>query len=114
MAALNEKIEIQLRPCIVHVPALTKTIHNMSGKRTTKEIRPKEEHKGLFHFWGFRSELYDASLMIGGHPGGQVSDTFAVVEYEDGTVHEVAPTCVRFVDNAIKEYAFPEMENSNV
>ena len=58
MAALNGKIEIELRPCIVHVPALTETYCNRSGKRTTKEIRPKEEHKGLFHFWGFRSEVW--------------------------------------------------------
>ena len=48
--------------------------------------------------------------MIGGHPGGQVSGTFAIVEYEDGTVHEVEPTQIQFVDNAMREYTFPEME----
>ena len=115
MAALDEKVKtgIELRPCIVHVPALTETFCNMSGKRTTKEIRSKEEHKGLFHFWGFRSKLYDASPMIGGHPGGQVSETFAIVEYEDGTIHKVEPTQIQFVDNAMSEYAFSEMEDSN-
>lgn len=69
-----------------------------------------ENIKALFHCWNYRSELYGASLMIGGHPGGQVSGTFAIVEYEDGTVHEVEPQKIRFVDNTMCEYAFPEME----
>ena len=51
--------------------------------------------------------------MIGGHPGGQISGTFAIVEYEDGTIHEVEPTQIRFVDNAMSEYVFPEMEDGN-
>lgn len=32
----------------------------------------------------------------------------AVVEYEDGTVDEVEPRQIRFVDNKIKDYAFEE------
>lgn len=70
-----------------------------------------ENIKALFHCWNYRSELYGASLMIGGHPGGQVSGTFAIVEYKDGTVHEVEPQNIRFVDNAMSEYAFSEMED---
>lgn len=48
--------------------------------------------------------------MIGGHPGGQISEIFAIVEYEDSTVHEIEPQNIQFVDNAISEYAFPGME----
>lgn len=112
MAGLDEKITIgiQYRPCIVHIPEERERIRNMSGKVTTKVIREVEQHKALFHCWDHRSELCDASPMIGGHPGGQVSCTFAIVEYEDGTVHEVEPQNIRFVDNAFFEYTFPEME----
>lgn len=93
MAGLGGKIEIgiEYRPCIVK-----------TGKET--------ETKALFNCWSHRSELCDASPMIGGHPGGQVSATFAIVEYEDGTVHEVEPQNIRFVDRLISEYAFPETE----
>lgn len=51
--------------------------------------------------------------MRGGHPAGQISETFGTVEYDDGTIHEVEPTQIRFVDNAMSEYAFPEMEGIN-
>ena len=90
-----------------------------SGKREyfrenrERKYRVKESSKdvkALFHCWSYRSELVDVSPMIGGHPGGQVSGTFAIVEYEDGTVHEVEPTQIQFVDNAMREYTFPEME----
>lgn len=65
MAALDGKITIEsgLRPCIVHIPALTETVRNMSGKRTVKEIRPAEEYKGLFHLWALRSELWRVTVL---------------------------------------------------
>ena len=78
-------------------------------------IRKKQfkEMKALFHCWDFRSEVIGESYLRGGHPGGQVSGTFAIVEYEDGTIHEVEPTQIRFVDNAMSEYAFPEVEKKS-
>lgn len=81
---------VEYRPCIVQ---------NEKG-------RGCEYKKALFHCWDFRSELYGASPLIGGHSAGQVSGTFGIVEYEDGTVHEVLPTQIRFVDREIKNYAF--------
>lgn len=117
MAALDGKIEIGIdyRPCMVHIPAKKQNYRNKGDELNVyeKEIEPEHEIKALFHCWNHRSELYDASPMIGGHPGGQVSGTFAIVEYEDGTVHEVEPQNIRFVDNAMCEYAFPEMEDKN-
>lgn len=118
MAALYGKIAIGVdyRPCIVHIPAVTKTCYP-DRKSTAKNERPHQEVivpekkiKALFHCWNHHSELYEASPMIGGHPGGQVSGTFAIVEYEDGTIHEVEPHNIRFVDDLMSEYAFPEME----
>ena len=57
-----------------------------------KVIEPDHDIKALFHCW---------------HP---VTGN-AGIEYEDGTVHEVEPTQIRFVDNAMSEYVFPEMED---
>lgn len=105
MAALDGKIiiEKELRPCIVTFVA---TGRNMRGEII------KREFKALFHCWNHRSELVGESCLRGGHSAGQVSDTFAIVEYEDGTVHEVEPENIQFVDNAMSEYAFPEMEKN--
>lgn len=49
-----------------------------------------------------------ADLYIGGCPEGQMSMIFGLVEYEDGTMGEVNPSQIRFVDNRIKGYAFEE------
>ena len=111
MAVLDGKITIGIdyRPCIVHIPEISYKKWNGNGHDVV--IKRKEEtHKALFHCWNHRSKLVGESLLRGGHPGGQVSGTFAIVEYEDGTIHEVEPTQIRFVDNAMSEYEFPEIE----
>ena len=109
MAALDGKITIGIdyRPCMVHIPAKVKHKRNTSTNPGEYIIEsPECEIKALFHCWDYHSELYDASPLIGGHSAGQVSGTFGIVEYEDGTVHEVLPTQIRFVDREIKNYAF--------
>lgn len=59
-----------------------------------------------------KTKLYEylEACLREGHPAGQISETFGIAEYNDGTIHEVEPTQIRFVDNAMSEYAFPEME----
>ena len=49
--------------------------------------------------------------MRGGHSAGQVSSTFAIVEFEDGTVHEVEPWKLRFIDRLTDEYDFKENQH---
>lgn len=49
-----------------------------------------------------------ADVYAGGCPEGQISIVFGIVEYEDGSVDEVRPAQIRFVDNKIKGYAFEE------
>lgn len=93
MSALDGKITIEreLRPCIVHVPAVQETYYK--GEYLARRIiEPEHDIKALFHCW---------------HP---VTGN-AIVEYEDGTVHEAKPAHIRFVDNAMREYVFPEMED---
>ena len=88
MAGLGMLVGIDYRPCFVN--------------------NKKQEIKALFHCWSHRSEVVGESALRGGHPGGQISATFAIVEYEDGSVHEVNPQNVRLVDGLINQYAFME------
>ena len=71
-------VENVLRPCLV------------DGKRA------------LWHEWTTRQEIVPPSIMAGGHGGGQISATLALIEYEDGTAAEVYPSRVRFLDTACK------------
>lgn len=99
MASLDGKITIGIdyRPCIVHI--LEESVRCSGGKM--RIITREQNEKALFHCWSHRSE---AGIM------GQNSSTFAIVELEDGTVHEVEPWNIRFADNVMNEYAFLETE----
>lgn len=72
------------------------------GERSEKRpciVRVKgEDKKALFHCWEHVSKLVDASPMVGGHPGGTVSGTLAVVEFEDGSVDDVYLSQIKFLD----------------
>ena len=73
-----------------------KTVKKRSpGLNTDQET---EERKALFHGWSAIAQLVDASPMIGGHPGGTVADTLAIVEYMDGNVERVHPEQIQFLD----------------
>ena len=58
------------------------------------------QHKALFHRWSECSEIIKPSIMRGGHAGGIIKYPCAIVEYEDGTVHEHSPSVIRFLDSA--------------
>ena len=68
---------------------------------------------GLFHCWEQWSNVVDASPMVGGHPGGQVSYVMGIVEFDNG-VRRVDPTLIKFCDetNAILK-VFNEMKKLN-
>lgn len=114
MAGLDGRIEIGIdyRPCIVHVPVVMKEkeTRTSGGALNVYNLieEPEKDVKALFHCWSYRSEVVGESPLRGGHPGGQISDTFGLVEYEDGTMHEVKPQNIRFVDGKINEYGFWE------
>lgn len=65
------------------------------------ELRPcfVEKEKGVFLFrcWSHVSEIVPPALTIGGHNGGVVADTFAIVEAEDGSIIRVRPEKIRFI-----------------
>ena len=94
MAALDGKITIgiEYRPCMVHIPE-QRELRRKANEDFPREIviAPDQDIKAIFHTW----------------------NTFTgkdIVEYGDGTIHEVEPTQIRFVDNPMIEYVFTEME----
>ena len=54
---------------------------------------------GYFHKWSERSEIIRPSLMKGGHGGGELRYTVAIVELEDGTIQEYLPKDIRMADH---------------
>ena len=95
MAALDGKITngIEYRPCMVHIPE-QRELRRKANEDFPREIviAPAQDIKAIFHTW----------------------NTFTgkgIVEYEDGTVHEVEPQNIRFADGLINQYGFWEDED---
>ena len=68
----------------------------------------------LFHRWCDISEIVPPSVMVGGHGGGVVQDTFGIVEYLDGSVARVKPERIVFITEAadnLEEKDNPTSEN---
>jgi len=67
--------------------------------------------KAMFHQWINRAQVAPPSMMIGGHPGGQLWEVFGLVEFEDGHVGEAYPNNIVFADGGGFEHAlFRSME----
>lgn len=68
---------------------------------SNSEMRPCTVHgkKALFHRWVDKCEIVSPSVMRGGHSGGELRETLALFEYEDGTVGEALPQNIRFLDD---------------
>lgn len=62
----------------------------------------------LFHCFEQHSYVVPPSAMIGGHPGGQVSMLFALIEDGKGNIFRVDPKAIVFTDNEFRNYCFPE------
>ena len=65
-----------------------------------EKLRPCEVsgEKAYFHRWVDKSEIVRPSMMAGGHNGGIISATLALVEFEDGRVEECYPHRIVFKD----------------
>ncbi len=61
----------------------------------------------FFHRWEEISNVLMPSAMVGGHKGGEVKKTLAIIEYvDDGTVHECYPDEIRFLDSTGKAMGY--------
>lgn len=58
----------------------------------------------LFHRWEDISQPRDAVLQ--GTVSGFVRETVAIVEYEDGTVAEIHPCDIVFIDRYAQQFCF--------
>lgn len=79
-----------LRPCIVRTK---REINSGTNHILQFEIM---EHKGHFHKWYDR--FWTTPAIMIGDVGGQMSQCFGVVEYEDGSIHEHLPEEIQFTD----------------
>lgn len=84
----NIQLEPVLRPCYI--------------------VFKKHRKKALFHRWSHESEIVEPSPMIGGHNGGIIDYTVAIVETEDGQIDKVPASRVKFCDNIFEQYCFDE------
>lgn len=82
-----------LRPCLV-----------------SNGVDPAE--KALFHRWADQAYVTGASLLRGGHPGGQVWNVWGLVELETGRVMGVPPENIQFLDPPHEDYAWPNIPGS--
>lgn len=93
----------EYRPCIV-----TEYINKLSPSESLTcriEVNPKEvKRNAIFHHWSERFWTIGQSPMIGGYAGGQMSQTFGIVEYEDGTIHEHTPNEIQFTDGMAEKF----------
>lgn len=55
--------------------------------------------KALFHKWVQRRDILPPSVARGGHVGGAIEYTLALVEFENGQAYEVQPKDIRFADS---------------
>lgn len=95
------KLNYNLRPCMV-----ASCKNGMVAIRNDGKVQ--DERKALFHCWNQWSDVIGDSILRGGHKGGQIADTYGIVEFEDGTVENVYPQLIRFLDNPFTEYIWDE------
>lgn len=80
-----------LRKCIVKIARYNGKHNKNKNKAVIEEV-----YRGYFHMWNEEKDVVNG--LVYGTTGGQKSTLYAVVEYEDGTIHRVMPECVVFVD----------------
>ena len=81
------------RKCMVTIDDKRKRENRMmTGKRKSRAV----------HGWVQIKQVVGPSIMLGGGSGGEIATTLGIVEYLDGTVEQVYPAYIRFVDT--KDY----------
>lgn len=73
----------------------------MSEKRKCIAVIGDEKREGVFHGWSHYATVLEPSLMRGGHAGGQISETYAIIEGLDGKVFRCVPEKVVFVPEKV-------------
>lgn len=63
-----------------------------------------ENENYLFHCLEQFSSVIGPSAAVGGHPGGQISHVFALIEDGKGNIYRVDPTMITFTDDEFSKY----------
>lgn len=90
----------ELRPCIVktmkieHGWKIGKVVCENDKAREAQEVMEEkaETHKGHFHRWIDEDGTIGNKLIV---------RTYGLVEFDDGTIHKVAPECITFSDKHV-------------
>ena len=98
-ARLVSMDELQARPCEVDgVPALFHRWVEDDQALLRVNVLSRETDAGRLH------QIYQqASVLPGGGSVEVIRKTYALVEYQDGTVHMVAPELITFTDKEAKQ-----------
>lgn len=102
----------ELRPCIVTIPGETVVYRNKKEKKEG-QIASDIKYNAVFHMWSEEKYVVGESFLVGGHAAGQESNTYAIVEKEDGTICRVSPEYIRFTDTA-EEYQCKKREYNTI
>jgi len=80
----------------------------MSGIEISYNLRPCTVcgKKALFHRWVEEAYPIGASIQSGGCPGGQIRNTFGLVEFEDGSLELASVENMRFVPGVSSDYGW--------
>lgn len=65
-----------------------------------------ENENYLFHCLEQFSNVVGASVAVGGHPAGQISQVFALIEDKKGNIKRVDPMMITFTDDEFSGYFF--------
>lgn len=71
----------------------------MNYKSNLRPCMVKGE-RAWFHKWNTIQQVIEPSPMMGGHQGGQIQYTLGLIERPDGSVFEVPPRDIEFINSA--------------
>lgn len=94
----NLCLEPSLRPCYV-------TRYEADPKKPW-HVEKTGTVNALFHCWEQHSYIVPPSMMTGGHNGGVVSGILGIVEFANGSIAQVKPEDIVFIDNKHEEYCW--------
>lgn len=83
----------------------------MSNSYRPCEVNGK---KGIFHEWVQSSRPIRANYYGDGAPSGQLTRTFGIIEYEDGSVSLEYPSDVKFTDLLAKGINFTDRKTDKL
>lgn len=96
---------MEYRPCIV-----TETIYPCPG---TQGMFKNKKHEAVFHCWTERQRFYQQPFSGIYTQPNFMNQTIAIVEYEDGTIHEHLPQEIQFTDGMVENISKNKKDSWN-